>query len=93
MSVNTDSHSLSEFQSAKQNGVTGCREREPEKEERDQENRRQQPRNLAWWPFLLLRVLVRLVTHRVPLIAGIDRNAALSVCKNGRDQPDGTRMR
>jgi hypothetical protein len=63
-------------QLAEQNGVTSCRQREPEKEERDQENCHEQSRNSARMPFLLMGVLVWLVTHRVPLAEGSDRNTA-----------------
>lgn len=47
--------------------MTGCRERKPEEEERDQENRHEQPCTSARMPSLLMRVLVWLVTHGVPL--------------------------
>jgi hypothetical protein len=53
---------------AEENGVTGRRQPEPEEEEGDHENRHEQPRNWPRMPFLLMRVLVWLVTHRVPLM-------------------------
>ena len=49
---------------AEQHRVTGCRQRESQEEERDQENRHEEPRSWPRMPFLLMRVLVRLVTHR-----------------------------
>lgn len=48
--------------------MTACRQREAEEEERDQENRHEQPGNSACMPFFLMRVLVCLVTHRAPLL-------------------------